>query len=192
MIDLGDGTAAIVDPPRFPTGHEALIDRSGWRLAWTIDTHSHADYVTGSPALVARRDVTFIALAASNLQTSHQAVSEDERVSLARGERNISWAHRFDTLPDDPFPIFFADHHLSVTRIGILAALYPAAWGIGQLYTGSLSDRIGRKPLIAGGMFAQAVALTWMALVTGFVAWPAGAVVLGVGTGLPHAPRRHR
>jgi glyoxylase-like metal-dependent hydrolase (beta-lactamase superfamily II)/rhodanese-related sulfurtransferase len=85
VIDLGDGTAAVVDPPRFPTEHEALIDRSGWRLAWTIDTHSHADYVTGSPGLVARRGVRFIAPAASNLETSHQAVSDGEQVSLAPG-----------------------------------------------------------------------------------------------------------
>lgn len=50
------------------------------------------------------------------------------------------------------FPVFFAAAGVSVGRIGVLAALYPAAWGLGQLYTGGLSDRIGRKPLIAGGM----------------------------------------
>src|SRR5918996_3773717 len=43
------------------------------------------------------------------------------------------------------FPIFFADAGLSVGSIGILAALYPAVWGVGQLYTGGLSDRVGRK-----------------------------------------------
>ncbi len=82
------------------------------------------------------------------------------------------------------FPIFFAAAGLSVGRIGILAALYPAAWGLGQLYTGGLSDRIGRKPLIAGGMLTQAAALTWMALVIGFWAWAGGAVVLGIGTAM--------
>ena len=40
---------------------------------------------------------------------------------------------------------------LSVGRIGVLAAIYPGVWGLGQLVTGALSDRIGRKPLIAGG-----------------------------------------
>ncbi|MDQ3738691.1 MAG: MFS transporter, partial [Actinomycetota bacterium] len=54
------------------------------------------------------------------------------------------------------FPIAFADAGLSVGRIGVLAALYPAVWGLGQLITGGLSDRIGRKPLIAGGMLTQA------------------------------------
>lgn len=82
------------------------------------------------------------------------------------------------------FPIFFAAAGVSVGRIGILAALYPAAWGLGQLSTGGLSDRIGRKPLIAGGMLTQAVALAWMAAVTGFWAWAAGAVVLGIGTAM--------
>lgn len=82
------------------------------------------------------------------------------------------------------FPIFFAAAGVSVGRIGILAALYPAAWGLGQLYTGGLSDRIGRKPLIAGGMLTQAAALTWMAAAAGFWPWAVGAVVLGVGTAM--------
>ena len=82
------------------------------------------------------------------------------------------------------FPILFAAADLSVGRIGILAALYPAAWGIGQLYTGGLSDRIGRKPLIAGGMLTQAAALAWMAAVTGFEVWAAGAIFLGIGTAM--------
>ena len=82
------------------------------------------------------------------------------------------------------FPIFFAADGLSVGRIGILAAIYPAVWGLGQLYTGGLSDRIGRKPLIAGGMLTQAVAIAWMAATTGFWPWAAGAAVLGAGTAM--------
>ena len=82
------------------------------------------------------------------------------------------------------FPLFFAAHGLSVGRIGVLAALYPAAWGLGQLYTGALSDRVGRKPLIAGGMLVQAVALAWMAAVTGYAPWALGAVILGAGTAM--------
>ena len=82
------------------------------------------------------------------------------------------------------FPIFFADAGLSVGRIGILVALYPAVWGLGQLVTGGLSDRIGRKPLIAGGMLTQAAAIAWIAAADGFGAWAAGAVVLGAGTAM--------
>ena len=82
------------------------------------------------------------------------------------------------------FPLFFAAHGLSVARIGVLAALYPAAWGLGQLYTGGLSDRVGRKPLIAGGMLVQAAALAWMATVNSYAPWALGAVILGAGTAM--------
>jgi MFS family permease len=82
------------------------------------------------------------------------------------------------------FPIFFALAGVSVGRIGVLAAIYPAVWGLGQLYTGGLSDRIGRKPLIAGGMFVQAVAIAWMATVDSFGPWAVGAAVLGAGTAM--------
>ena len=82
------------------------------------------------------------------------------------------------------FPIFFARAGLSIGRIGVLAAIYPAVWGLGQLYTGGLSDRIGRKRLIAGGMLTQAVAIGWIATSTGFAAWAVGAAVLGAGTAM--------
>ncbi len=82
------------------------------------------------------------------------------------------------------FPLYFAAAGLSVSRIGILVALYPAVWGLGQLVTGGLSDRIGRKHLIAGGMLIQAVALALIAATTGFWIWAAGATLLGAGTAM--------
>ena len=81
-------------------------------------------------------------------------------------------------------PIFFAAHGLSIAAIGILAAIYPAVWGGGQLVTGALSDRIGRKWLIAGGMLLQAVALGLIAASQGFADWAAEAALLGVGTAM--------
>ena len=62
------------------------------------------------------------------------------------------------------FPALFVAGGLSVAQIGVLAALYPAVWGLGQLVTGAMSDRYGRKPLIAGGMLLQAGALALVAL----------------------------
>src|SRR6266498_3202552 len=82
------------------------------------------------------------------------------------------------------FPLFFASYGLPVSRIGILAALYPAVWGAGQLVTGTLSDRVGRKWLIAGGMWTQAVAIGLIAAVRGFGPWAAGALLLGAGTAM--------
>lgn len=81
-------------------------------------------------------------------------------------------------------PLHFAAAGLSVGRIGVLAALYPAVWGLGQLPTGAWSDRIGRKPLIVGGMLVQAVALALFAATEGFGPWAAAAVMLGAGTAM--------
>jgi len=82
------------------------------------------------------------------------------------------------------FPILFATAGLSVTRIGLLVALYPAVWGIGQLVTGALSDRMGRKRFIVAGMWTQALALGMVASADTFGVWAAAAVLLGVGTAL--------
>lgn len=82
------------------------------------------------------------------------------------------------------FPIYFAAAGLEVEHIGWLAALYPAVWGLGQLYTGWLSDRTGRKPLIVGGMVVQAMGLFLLAAGEGFGVWAAAMTILGVGTAL--------
>ena len=82
------------------------------------------------------------------------------------------------------FPILFAGAGLSVGRIGVLAALYPAVWGAGQLVTGALSDRWGRKWLIAAGMWLQAGALALIALADSFGWWAVAAVLLGAGTAM--------
>ena len=82
------------------------------------------------------------------------------------------------------FPLYYAAAGLSVERIGVLAAIYPAVWGLGQLYTGALSDRIGRKQLIVGGMLTQGAAIALIAATTGFAPWAAGAALLGVGTAM--------
>ena len=81
-------------------------------------------------------------------------------------------------------PLFFAAQGLSIAAIGVLAAIYPATWGLGQLLTGALSDRIGRKWLIACGMGIQAVALGLIASTQSFGAWAFEAVLLGAGTAM--------
>jgi MFS family permease len=82
------------------------------------------------------------------------------------------------------FPLLFAAADLSVAKVGVLAALYPAVWGAGQLFTGALSDRWGRKWLITVGMWLQAVALGVIALADGFTSWAFAAVLLGAGTAM--------
>lgn len=80
------------------------------------------------------------------------------------------------------FPLLFATAGLSLTRIGVLVALYPAVWGLGQVAFGPASDRYGRKPFIVAGMLAQAAALAGVAVATSFAGWAMAAVVLGLGT----------
>jgi MFS family permease len=82
------------------------------------------------------------------------------------------------------FPLLYAATGLSLDQIGWLAAIYPGVWGIGQLFTGALSDHIGRKGLIAGGMWIQAAGIALVALSATFARFVAGAVLLGVGTAM--------
>ena len=82
------------------------------------------------------------------------------------------------------FPILFLTAGLSLSEIGILAALYPAVWGLAQLGTGALSDRWGRKWLIVSGMIVQAVGLTMVAAFDSFTWWAVAAILLGLGTAM--------
>ena len=82
------------------------------------------------------------------------------------------------------FPLFFASTGLGVKEIGILVCLYPAVWGVLQLWMGALSDRIGRKGLIAWGMLLQGAALAGVAVFRGFWPWAGALVLLGAGTAM--------
>jgi MFS family permease len=82
------------------------------------------------------------------------------------------------------FPLFFTAAGLGIDRIGILAAIYPATWGIAQLATGALSDRIGRKWLIASGMWVQATGIGVIVLSRALPGFATGTALLGIGTAM--------
>jgi MFS family permease len=82
------------------------------------------------------------------------------------------------------FPLAFAAARLDLGQIGTLAAIYPATWGVGQLFSGACSDRVGRKWLIAGGMWTQAVGIGASAFSSSFAGFAVGALLLGIGTAL--------
>jgi MFS family permease len=81
-------------------------------------------------------------------------------------------------------PLFYAAAGLSLTEIATLAAAYPLTWGTSQLATGALSDRIGRKGLLVGGLLCAAAAIAAIAVLDGFWPWLGASVALGVGTGM--------
>jgi MFS family permease len=82
------------------------------------------------------------------------------------------------------FPLFFSANGASLGEIGWLAAIYPGVWGLGQLLTGALSDRTGRKPLIVGGMWTQALGIAVVLLGGSLPWWIVGVALLGAGTAM--------
>jgi MFS family permease len=146
----------------------------GLSTLFVRETHGHARHEASSKhlssAAVSTRDVF---LTTSFREPALSAVSQAGLVN------NLN-----DGLAWGIFPLLFAAHGLPLGRIAVLTALYPAVWGLGQLITGGLSDRLGRKSLIVGGMLTQAAALALVAATRGFVNWTLGALLLGIGTAM--------
>jgi MFS family permease len=143
---------------------------------WFVqDTHAHAYYEAKvhhlAPQIeLSQRDVFFkTSFADKNLSSITQAGFVN---NLNDG---MAWGL---------FPIFFAAAGLTLERIAWLAAIYPATWGIFQLWTGHLSDRFGRKWLIAWGMWIQAIGIALTVLSYGFVGFVVGGLLLGIGTAM--------
>jgi glyoxylase-like metal-dependent hydrolase (beta-lactamase superfamily II)/rhodanese-related sulfurtransferase len=81
VVGLGDGSAIVIDPARFPTTQRRIADQRGWTLDWAADTHSHADYISGSPELTAEGAV-FFASADAGLRVRHRGVRPGETIAL--------------------------------------------------------------------------------------------------------------
>ncbi|WP_240553777.1 MFS transporter [Streptomyces niveiscabiei] len=138
--------------------------------------------------------------AALELAGHAQPLPSDEDTGLRATFTRTSWHHRSlrgasqaglvnnlnDGLTWGVFPLLFTDHGLGLGAVGLIKGLYPILWGLGQIPTGHLADRIGRKPLIVYGMLVQAagfvlaLALLDHPLLAGIVS----AVFLGLGTAL--------
>jgi MFS family permease len=135
---------------------------------------------------------------AQRTQSANTATGETEAPSLGKILLVTSWQDRalfscsqagmINNLNDGMawglFPLYFASAGLALEKIGLLAAVYPATWGLLQLWTGALSDRWGRKWMIAGGLWVQAVGIWLIAATQSFIAWGVGAMLLGVGTAM--------
>lgn len=82
------------------------------------------------------------------------------------------------------FPMLYASLNFNLKTIGILAAVYPASWGILQIITGYLSDKVGRKWPIAYGMWIQALGIGLIAISSDLIAFVFGNFLLGLGTAM--------
>jgi MFS family permease len=127
--------------------------------------------------------------------TAPQARAEQERHVPADGRPGVIRAcaqagfatNLNDALAWGLVPLYLAANGADATEIGLVAGTYPAVWGAGQLATGWLSDRTGRKPLIVAGMLAQAAALALLAASSGaFGLALAASIFLGLGTALAY------
>lgn len=111
------------------------------------------------------------------------------RASLTdRNLSSISQAGLVNNLNDGMawglLPLVFAAAGMNLWQIGALAAVYPAVWGMAQVFTGALSDRIGRKQLIVWGMWVQAAGIGVTITSGNLPGFAAGAVLLGLGTAM--------
>lgn len=169
-------------PAPFLLGAAYIIVGLGLSVAVVRETREHArlDASQHKPRADGRHDHLHAEL--TNRQIlAHTSVREP---ALSAASQAGMVTNLKDGLAWGLFPLLFATAGLSVARIGVLAALYPAVWSVGQLFTGALSDRWGRKLLITAGMLAQAGALALIALADTFTVWALAAGLLGAGTAL--------
>jgi MFS family permease len=179
LAALGAGylaTSYALRPQPFILGLVFAV--AGLLLSWVFVRESH-----GHAALEAQQ---------------HEAGSTAEQPSFAHILLLTSWKDRAlfsvsqaglvnnlnDGMAWGLFPLYFALAGLSIGEVSLLAAIYPAVWGLAQLGTGALSDHLGRKWLIATGMVVQAGGIFLIMLTHGFWPWAGGAALLGLGTAL--------
>nr|WP_240982874.1 MFS transporter [Streptomyces sp. S3(2020)] len=144
----------------------------------TLFVHETRDHARAEAALHPVQTATELTTAQIARRTSltDKALSAASQAGLVN---NLN-----DALAWGIFPLLFAAHGLSIAQIGVLAALYPAVWGAGQMLTGWWSDHIGRKHLITAGMLLQAAAIALVAAGTTFPVWATAQILLGIGTAL--------
>jgi MFS family permease len=131
---------------------------------------------------------------------SHRSTARGRNRSSAQVFAETSWRNRTlfavsqaglvnnlnDGMSWGVFPLLFIANGVTLEKVGIIKAVYPIVWGVGQIATGWLADRSGRKPLIVWGMLVQAAghAVIGLGLGAPFLAGLVGSVLLGAGTAM--------
>jgi len=135
--------------------------------------HVHHEVASGAPSRAGER---------SELEVFKLTSWKDRNLASATQAGLVNNLN--DGLAWGLFPLVFAQAGMTLAQIGMLASIYPAVWGITQLVTGGVSDRLGRKWLIATGMWVQAAGIGITALSATFQGFAIGAVLLGLGTAM--------
>jgi MFS family permease len=177
---------------------------AAWSTGYIAATHGlrPEPFYLGVGFVIAGLLLSTLAVRETHAHVQHEAAIHAGTESVALSERDVfkvtTWQDRNlstatqaglvnnlnDGLAWGLFPLVFAAAGMNLAQIGLLASIYPGVWGIAQLVTGGLSDRLGRKWLIAGGMWLQAVGIGVTALSSSFAWFAAAAVLLGLGTAM--------
>lgn len=144
----------------------------GLSALFVRETTSHMELENGSSAGRGFREVAAIG------SYRHRGLAAVSRTGLVNNAN--------DALAWGLLPVLMVGQGLSTLQIGAVAGIYPAVWGVAQLLTGALSDRLGRRLPIASGMWTQATALFWFRAGDGFPEMVGAAVLLGLGTALAY------
>jgi MFS family permease len=161
-------------------------------LFFVRESHGHARHEAALLAQQAARK-TDSAQPTTTVSATHPQAPSFKDIFLLTSWKNrtlfgVSQAGLVNNLNDGlawgVFPLFFAARGLGIAQIGLLAGIYPGVWGVAQLLTGALSDRLGRKGMIVGGILLQGGAIGLLPLVQGFAWWAVAMVLLGLGTAL--------
>jgi MFS family permease len=144
----------------------------GLSALFVRETTSHMELENGSVPAKSFREVAALG------SYRHRALAVVSRTGLVNNAN--------DALAWGLLPVLMAREGLSTLQIGTVAGIYPAVWGVAQLLTGAMSDRVGRRLPIALGMWTQAIALLWFWAADGFPQMVGAAVLLGIGTALTY------
>ena len=175
LAAFGSAQLAVGHGPRAVAALLGLLVACGGLLLSAVfvrDTARHVETEIGADArpLVRPRQVL------------RQVTFSDPSLSAASQAGLINNLN--DALAWGLMPIFLASRGLSIEHIGVVAAVYPAAWAVCQVGFGALSDRVGRKRPIVAGMWVQAAAIALFPVVGSYGGWIMAALMMGIGTAL--------
>ncbi len=163
-------------PWPFAVGIVSVFVALALSIVFVRETHGHARFEAARGDSARQAPRSSFAVLFANVSWKDPTLSSISQAGLVN---NLN-----DGLAWGLLPLHFAAAGLSIERIAILSAVYPVMWGICQLLTGALSDRIGRKWMIAAGMWLQAIAIAFFLTPVNFAVWFIAAVLLGVGTAM--------